>query len=278
MSIDKFSYSKINTYKTCPQRFKINYLDKIYKPHESIEAFMGKRVHEVLEWLHNERENIGSFCTIDHLLDKYNQLWGEKWHQNIYIAKQKYTIVKKKNRKFKSYISLDRNKQIYKDIGEKCLANYYRRYTKNFNKNILGVEMKYSLKIKNITFNCIIDRIDKEENGRYIVYDYKTGKKPISILNASNDLQLSLYHMAIAQNFTDYKEIILKWYFLRQDKIVTIKHSNEKILKLENEILKYIDNIKNDKYYPAKKSILCDWCYFWEECEVMSCKNPAKKL
>ena len=85
MPTDKFSYSKINTYKTCPQRFKINYLDKTYKPHESIEAFMGKRVHEVLEWLYNEREYIGTFCTIDHLLDKYNQLWNEKWHQNIQI-------------------------------------------------------------------------------------------------------------------------------------------------------------------------------------------------
>ena len=72
MSINTFSYSKINTYKICPQRYKINYINKIIKPHESIEAFMGKRVHEVLEWLYNERNHIGSFCAVDYLLDKYN--------------------------------------------------------------------------------------------------------------------------------------------------------------------------------------------------------------
>ena len=100
MPINTFSYSKINTYKACPQRYKINYIDKLIKPHESIEAYMGKRVHEVLEWHYYEKKNIGNFCTIDFLLDKYNELWDEKWHQNIYLARQEYTIIKKKNRKF----------------------------------------------------------------------------------------------------------------------------------------------------------------------------------
>ena len=278
MGINTFSYSKISTYKTCPQRYKINYINKINKSHESIEAFMGKRVHEVLEWLYNEREHIGSFCAVDHLLDKYNEFWNGKWHQNIYLARQQFSIIKKKNKKFRSYISLDRNKQIYKDIGSKCLVNYYKRYIKNFNKNILGVEIKCSVKINGIKFNCIIDRLDEEEKGKYIIYDYKTGKKPISNSKAKTDLQLSLYHMAVAQNFKNYKEIILKWYYLRSDRIVTIKHTKDKISKLENKIIQQIEKIKNDKYYYAKKSLLCDWCYFWEECEVMSIKNPAKKL
>ena len=49
-----FSYSQLNTFNTCPQQYKIIYMDGIRKEDESIEAFMGKRVHEVLEWLYNE--------------------------------------------------------------------------------------------------------------------------------------------------------------------------------------------------------------------------------
>ena len=49
-----FSYSQLNTFSTCPQKYKIIYLDGIRKMDESIEAFVGKRVHGVLEWLYNK--------------------------------------------------------------------------------------------------------------------------------------------------------------------------------------------------------------------------------
>ena len=52
MKLNKFSYSKINTYKSCPQKYKIIYIDEVNIPNESIEAFMGKIVHSVLEWLY----------------------------------------------------------------------------------------------------------------------------------------------------------------------------------------------------------------------------------
>ena len=39
-----FSYSQLSTFKACSQKFKLTYLDGIRKPHESIEAFVGKRV------------------------------------------------------------------------------------------------------------------------------------------------------------------------------------------------------------------------------------------
>ena len=49
-----FSYSQLNTFKICPQQYKIIYINGVRKVDESIEAFMGKRVHEVLEWLYSE--------------------------------------------------------------------------------------------------------------------------------------------------------------------------------------------------------------------------------
>ena len=49
----KFSYSQINTFNTCQKQYEIIYLDGIRKKDESIEAFVGKRVHETLEWLYN---------------------------------------------------------------------------------------------------------------------------------------------------------------------------------------------------------------------------------
>ena len=48
MIFEYFSYSSLQSFKKCPAQFKYRYIDKIYKKDEGIEAFMGKRVHEVL--------------------------------------------------------------------------------------------------------------------------------------------------------------------------------------------------------------------------------------
>ena len=93
-----------------------------------------------------------------------------------------------------------------------------------------------------------------------------------------NDLQLSLYQLAIRENYKDYQTISLNWYYLRENKIITVEHTEQKISQLKNKILYLIEKIKNDKELVANKSILCDWCYFWEECEVMAISNPAKRL
>ena len=50
----RFSYSSLGSFKKCPQQFKIYYLDKVVKPDQGIEAFMGIIVHETLEYLYQE--------------------------------------------------------------------------------------------------------------------------------------------------------------------------------------------------------------------------------
>ena len=42
---------------------------------------MGNRVHEVLEWLFNERHN--RFTTFDILSEKFHELWHQEWHDHM---------------------------------------------------------------------------------------------------------------------------------------------------------------------------------------------------
>ena len=66
----KFSYSRINTYNQCPQKFKIQYLDKVFSDKNSIEAFMGQSVHSVLEKLYSKNNFKNHFISFDHLIGK----------------------------------------------------------------------------------------------------------------------------------------------------------------------------------------------------------------
>ncbi len=86
--MERFSHSSLETYKKCPAQFKIRYIDNIRKPDESIEAYMGKRIHEALEYLYNEvlEERIPLF---DHVIEKYNSVWEQNWHSRIGIVRDR---------------------------------------------------------------------------------------------------------------------------------------------------------------------------------------------
>ena len=135
-----FSYSQLNTFKTCPQQYKIIYLDGIRKKHESIEAFMGKRVHGVLEWLYNRENMEKPYMTFDRLCQTYDDQWVAEWHSHIYIAD---------TRKKTDY---------YYSIGKRCLSNYYSRYGPTFDQLVEDTEVELKFSIGDYTFRGIIDR------------------------------------------------------------------------------------------------------------------------
>ena len=48
-----YSPSRLSTFDNCPKQFEFRYIQKIQRDTESIEAFVGKRVHEILERLYH---------------------------------------------------------------------------------------------------------------------------------------------------------------------------------------------------------------------------------
>jgi ATP-dependent helicase/DNAse subunit B len=255
-----YSYSQINTYKSCPERYKIAYLDRTRKSDESIEAFMGKVVHEVVEWVFKER--INRFTSFDKLTAKYDDLWLNAWHDKIYIADPRVTT-----------------DHIY-TIGLRCLGNFCNTYGPMFNVPVYATELKLEFKIKEYKFRGIIDRVDKTKDGKWIITDYKTSKRAKGIRAAKSDIQLGLYHFAIEQNFKDDNQILTGWNFLRHNKEIHIHLDEESRKKIKKQVVRKIEKIEKNineghSFFP-KESILCHWCYFWDECSAKTISNPAR--
>ena len=258
-----FSYSQLNTFKTCPQKYKIIYLDGVRKKHESIEAFMGKRVHEVLEWLYNRENMEKPYMTFDRLCQTYDDQWAAEWHSHIYIADAR------------------KKSDLYYSIGKRCLSNYYSRYGPTFVQKVEDTEVELKFSIGDYTFRGIIDRLDHPKPGKWMVHDYKTGKNKKSERQAMNDIQLALYHIAVEQNFGQVNEISLTWHFLRMGSEVTVLHTRDQLEKLRNKLIQMVEKIiqfrDNENNFLPKETMLCNWCYLWEECSAKVGKNPVKR-
>jgi putative RecB family exonuclease len=252
-----FSYSQLGTYSSCPQKYKLIYIDKIYKKHDSIEAFMGKVVHEVLEWLYNDKFD---YCIWDHIEEKYNQIWDEKWHDDIFIAQIK-----------KQY-----DTKHFKKMGLECLRNYYKLNggpTIDYS-NVKGVEMKIEFKIDSFNFKTVIDRLD-DDGESIAIHDYKAGK-PKTARMLRKDLQLFIYMKAVQSIDKSNKEITLNWHYLKEKdpakQHIKIIKTDVELAEHKEDLLNQINQIidaRKTNLFPAKESFLCNWCYFWDECEGM---------
>jgi len=260
----RFSYSSLETYKKCPAQFRIRYIDYMRKTDEGIEAFMGKRVHEALEYLYNEVLD-GRIPFFDHVIENYRKFWQNNWHDKIGIVRNQNTS------------------DYYKYLGEECIARYYRKYSP-FAEKIVGNEIELNFNINDdekYEIKGIIDRLDHDGKGNWEIHDYKSGKRALTQNQADKDHQLALYQIGLMSKDKEIKSVKLIWHFLQHGIEVESIRTKKQLDDLSTNIRKQIDKIRSQidggGKFPAKKSILCNWCYYWEECPAQSGGNPFIK-
>ncbi len=263
-----FSYSQISTFDNCPLRYKFLYIDKINQKSEGIEAFIGKRVHETLEWTYNQiLKNNETFFSFDKIEDKFLSIWNEKWHDSIYVA-----ILFKINEQM---FDID----YYKRIGIEHLRRFYNNNNNEMfdnSANKIETEKKIKFNFQDFVFTGIIDRVDYYED-RVEIHDYKTGKIE-DIKKLKKNLQSYIYY-AYAEHKFPNKKIILKWHYLREKEknnqvrifFLNQNEKEENYKRIALKIEQINNSIKNNKF-DAKPNILCKWCYFWDKCDAYDTK------
>jgi len=75
-----YSHSRLATYETCPLQYKYAYVEKIeLEPEvETIEIFMGHRVHEAVEKLYRDLK-LSKVNVLEDLIAYYDENWGKNW-------------------------------------------------------------------------------------------------------------------------------------------------------------------------------------------------------
>ncbi len=250
-----YSHSKIGTFEACKLQYKFAYIDKVeVEAEDTIETFLGSRVHETLEKLYRDKRFEKSL-SLEELLAYFNKIWEEKWKDSIIIVKKDYTA------------------ENYRKVGERQLTDFYNRH-KPFDKGrVIGLETQDFLSLDKdgrYKFHIRIDRLMDMGNGAYEVHDYKTGSSLPKQEELDNDRQLAMYSQWVKQNFRDFQKVRLVWHFLAFDKEMDSFRTRKQLDELQKEVLERIKEIEAAEDYPAKVSSLCNWCLYRSLCPMWS--------
>lgn len=244
-----YSHSKIETYNSCPLKYRFNYIEKAKTQIKgTIEAFMGSRVHEALEKLYKdlqfERKN-----QLQDLIEFYQNQWDKEWQEGILVVREDYTV------------------DDYRAMGVRFISEYYDRFAPFDQDKTIGVEeyILFDLDDQH-QLQGYIDRLSYEGDGLYTIHDYKTSNSLKTAEDADNDRQLALYAIAIKKKYQDCKRVRLVWHMLAFDKDVIIEKTEEDLLKTLDETKANVKKIEAATEFPDNKTALCGWCEFQPIC------------
>ncbi len=243
-----YSHSRIETFTTCPRKYAFCYLEKAPKGPAGIEAFMGSRVHEALEWLYDEVRACRS-PSEDELVARFDAVWTAAWSDDVRIVREERTAAD------------------YREIGQRALRDYHRRYAPFDQGVTVGLEMRIALSLDDEhQLVGYIDRLVKVSDGVWEIHDYKTSGTLATQQQADADRQLALYEMAVREMYADARDVELVWHYLAFDQEVRSRRTDEQLAALRADTLARIVRIESQEEFPTHVSRLCDWCDYRGAC------------
>jgi len=253
----EYSISQLSKFEECALQYKFLYVDKIKRYEEGIEAFLGQRFHDAMEWLYGERAL--RIVPLEELLDYYEKDWAKQWHDEVKIRKE------------------GRTQDDYRLMGRRFIEDYYKRHHPFDEGRVLGLEKYIRFPLDDAgRYKCkgIIDRLMLAPDGAFEVHDYKTGSKLPDQAELDEDRQLALYQIGVQKLWPDVKEARLIWHLVAFDVEMRSTRTPEALKALKKEIGELIDRIEAATEYEPHESPLCDWCPYWDLCPVK--KHLAK--
>ena len=251
-----YSHSRLACFEKCKKQFHYRYIEKRTVDTESIEAFVGKRVHEVIEKLNRFIER-GVVPSLPKVLQRFRTDWEEQFQA------ERVRIVRAEN-----------PPEVYRENGERCLGNHYRRNYPFDRDESLGIEQHVGFALDGdgrYRVRGIIDRVVRAADGALEIHDYKTGRWVPSQQELDQDRQLALYQIGVEARY-ESTATRLVWHYLLRDQVRVSTRTPEQLDELRARTIELIDRIEAERDFQPQPSALCSWCEFNDVCPAVRAK------
>lgn len=246
-----FSYSKIDCFLSCQEKFRYQYIEKVKVDTPSPIYFAyGNAIHRALE----------KFSVNHYVLDNLLIEWklackGE--------STAEYTPVFNDN----TYSLTKEEKIEFYYRGDAALREYFDKNKKHFSKptyKVLAVEQKFKVPYKKWYLMGYIDKIESHDSRVYVV-DYKTGNWIPTQEEVDKSLQLTIYSYAY-RYYEDVPETGLYFHYLKDNTILKTSRQEEDY-DILTKILEEIDRVvATNSYTPTEDPNTCSNCVYSSLC------------
>jgi RecB family exonuclease len=234
----RLSYSSINTYETCPAKYRFQYEERLPSSPSPALSF-GDSLHQALYRFHSRPVPVAP--SLEELHEMLDAVWvGEG-----------YTGVSEE--------------QTYLEHGRQVLAQYHRENAAAY-RIPAALEFRFQIEVEGVTVSGVIDRMDRIPGGGYEIIDYKTNRRLPPQQRIDEDLQLSVYHLAAREVWGIEPERLTLYYLLPGQRMSTVR-TTAHIDELRRRIVTVAQRIEAARFEP-RQNPLCDWCDFQAMCPL----------
>ena len=277
----RVSFSQYSMWSSCPQQYKLSYIDGLSQSTSNIHSVFGSAMHETLqEYL--------SKCL------RISKSQADKGMDTKAFLKEKMReMYLKESNEGKDPICTKEELVEFLEDGN-LILDYFQK-SKNFNNffslkydELVAIEQPINTKIReHINFLGFIDLVVRSTfDGKYRIIDFKTstsGWSKYQKKDPTKNAQILLYKkfysemLGVSMDMIDVEFIILKrkvsentdYHIPRISRHVPA-NGKPSINKAWNEFNTFVDNVFNtdgtyrtDVQFPKKPSKLCGWCEFY---------------
>ncbi|MBV9803937.1 MAG: ATP-dependent helicase [Solirubrobacterales bacterium] len=224
------SASDIDTYRTCPLKYKFARVFRI--PQEpTIHQRFGIVVHQVLERFHGREEVSGSLGDLLGLLD-----FG--WRRGGFGDSEEERQLRGK--------------------AAAALTQYHARFQSS-EAEPLWFERAFSFKLGPHLLRGRVDRVDRLPGGEYELIDYKTGR-PKSPGQLIDDVQLSLYAVGAREAWRLDCTQQAYYYVLDDQKVAVPDDREDRFEWIQDVAMEVADGILSQGFEPTPSYAACSVC------------------
>jgi putative RecB family exonuclease len=162
----------------------------------------------------------------------------------------------------------------------RCIHNYYRKHYPFDAGETLGIEERVLFELDaagDYKMQGIIDRVARASDGAIEIIDYKTGQWVPGQKRLDSDRQLALYQLGLQKVYGPDQPMRLVWHYVATGKTRVSVRTPEQLERLRRNTIKKIDKIGAEREFPAKQSMLCNWCEYRGICPEFADEKRAQE-
>lgn len=256
--LETLSPSRAGDFKTCPQLFKFRAIDRIPEP-PSIYQARGTTAHLALQRLFDDDE---AERTPDRLYDLFRQAWTEIRGDDEFEG---------------LFADIEEEREWGLESME-LLANYFAIEDPTTFEPV-DRELDMLEDLEGIVIRGILDRIDRDDDGRLIITDYKTGKAPPERYALASFFALKIYALLIRNRWGETpKEVRLL--YLNGPTLYSLPIDDRQLDAMDGQLRALwaaINRAMSSDRFPTRPGRLCDWCSYQEICPAWA-EAPGEDL